>query len=136
MASPPTDMDDSPVTLVAAAYALGKSVSALKRAITNDDAPVVRRGEPGRNNGALVSIEALKRWYAAKTVRPEVDVADAVAELRSMLRDFYRAGDHRCVRFADAATKKYLSSLYEYIALRKGVSEVDVDENPLFPFTS
>lgn len=98
-------------------------------------APCASPGEPGRGRGALVVVEDLERWRA-REAQNTPDVRDIVLRLAELLRDYHRAGDHRLVGLRDDGAEVYLAALFEYVALRLGMPELELDDVALFPKTA
>jgi hypothetical protein len=111
------------VSLSVAARELGKNPSTLRRWIA-EGAPCARRGGSGRGKGALVDLDALRRW---KALTPNGVNAPGLAEflqrLAPLLLEFHRNGReidgwHRVLGIESFRAAAYLVGLYELLELR------------------
>jgi transposase-like protein len=117
----------SPITIANAARELGVDDQTVRRWIRKDGAPCAALGGPGRGRGALVNVEDLKRWRAA---RAGIDVGSAAAPdfaaivARGLMRAFRRGTqgetDPTWARLADKRSRAaiilgdaYLSIIFE-----------------------
>jgi len=112
----------STVRLSIAARELGKNPSTLRRWIA-EGAPCVSPGEPGRGNGALVDLDALRRWRVRESAGPPSRGPD-LQWLAGALLDFYMRNSgndepaHRTVGIPDRQAAFYLALAFEYVAQR------------------
>lgn len=104
------------VPLAEAARSLGKSEATVRRWV-REGAPCARPGRAGRNGGALVVVEDLQRWRAT-TRAAEPDSAHFLAQLKHLVADYHRAGDHRLVGLQDEPARLLYAALLEYVGGR------------------
>ncbi|MGE5534961.1 MAG: hypothetical protein ACM3W7_05545, partial [Acidobacteriota bacterium] len=101
--------------------ALGVTPSTLRRWLAAG-APCERRGESGRNRGALVDIAELERWRRREGTADELMRRVLVAAL-----DFHGARRHRLVGLTDAEAAALYHDLLAHIAARLQVDLPSVE---------
>jgi hypothetical protein len=112
------------VTVAHAARAIGVAASTVRRDVQRGCGGIVRPGEPGRGKGALLDLEAYRRWRDGRCDHDDDSTLDQLATvLARVVRE--HGGQSRALR----RHAEYIA-IAAYIRMAQAITRLDVDAIP------